>query len=206
MRGQWRSAVGVLGCLASMGCHCGEPAVKPTPESEPAPAPAPAPKQAAAPAPAPAPAPAKAAPGSPSGMMVGVQGAVGGKDFNFTCTGPGSSVDAGSGAGTTTLAESAGHTIITCRDPKTGFVLTLDIVDPKLGRLDASPNQGASVITFNAGPAGTADTHDGGSSANLNLTAWDQPGGHRAGNFNMNWYDNADLKLKEGRVQGVFAM
>jgi hypothetical protein len=102
------------------------------------------------------------------------------------------------------IKETAERTIITCRYAKTGFELALNLVAPKVGRMDVSPNAGASIIRLKAGAAGTPDSTDGGSSANLTVSTWEP--GHRVGTFGMNWVDNAALKLKEGQFKGTFSL
>jgi hypothetical protein len=93
-----------------------------------------------------------------------------------------------------------------CHDATSGFDIQIKLVTPKVGRLDASPNPGASVITLHAGSFGSPDTTDGGVNANLVITAWGPPGTARAGNFSMSWHDDSNLHQKEGRLEGSFSL
>jgi hypothetical protein len=128
------------------------------------------------------------------GATLQATGTAGGVAFDLACTG----VAAKPGPG--------GHVLIACRDAKTGFEVTLDLVAPKVGRMDVSPNAGASVIRFSAGAAGVPDSTDGGSNAALDLSAWDTTSGKGAGTFMMDWFDSAPLKLRAGRLRGSFKL
>jgi hypothetical protein len=122
----------------------------------------------------------------------------GGKALDFVCAGPLAKLDAASSLVRPTVTEAPPHVIISCKEPQTGWELTINILDPKVGKMDVT-NAGASVITFDAGSAGKPVS----TSANgeLDITAWDPPGGHRAATFGLGWYSPS-----EGYVRGAFAL
>ena len=175
------SVLGLLGCVVMFGCHGGESDVKTAPSAEPTTLASGAGTGSGAAA---------------KGANVQSKGSIGGKPFSVVCA-------ASPGALVTETPEA---TTLACHDTGSGFDLQIKLVSPKVGRLDASPNHGASVITLHAGSFGSPDTTDGGTSANLFITAWGPPGSPRTGNFAMNWYDNGKLNLKEGRLEGSFSL
>jgi hypothetical protein len=90
---------------------------------------------------------AKAAGGASPPMKLSNKGNIGPHKFNVDCT-----ADAG---GAVTVAPDA--TTVTCKDSRGGVEISVRIVAPKVGIMDASPNKGASLITFNAGELGRCD-------------------------------------------------
>jgi len=188
--------VGLLGCLAALTCHCGDRMARPPVESG-------SPNAQTSGNSAGSVSPPNAS--EANTIAIEVTGTAGGTPFKLVCARPGAGTGAQSTTSSVVVTDTPGRSVISCRDAKTGFELKLDIVKPKVGRMDASPNANASVVTFNAGAAGTPDSTDGGSNAALIITAWD-PSGRRAGTFSMSWFDDARLKQKEGRFEGSFTL
>jgi hypothetical protein len=132
------------------------------------------------------------------GLRVEISVRAGGKAFEFVCAGPLAKLDAASSPVRPTVTEAPPHTIISCKEPQTGWELTINMLDPKVGKMDVT-NAGKSVITFDAGSTGRpVSTSDNGE---LNITAWDPPGGHRAATFGLGWYSPS-----EGYIRGAFAL
>jgi hypothetical protein len=140
-------------------------------------------------------------------LRVETRGWATGKNFAFVCAGPSAKGDAGPGAVKPVVTEAPPRITIACKDPKTGYVLTFNLVDPKVGKMDVSPNAGASVITFDAGLDGVATSTNGATHAGLDITAWDPAGGHRAAKFGMGWYANQEMKTTgEGSFEGALTL
>jgi hypothetical protein len=139
--------------------------------------------------------PAKVAGGAISPTKVSSKGNIGPHRFKVDCT-----ADAG---GAVTVAPDA--TTVTCKDSSAGVEITLRIVAPKVGIMDASPNKGASLITFNAGELGHCDNTDGRCNTLLVITEWGESPGHHVGNFGMNWHDSDKPPRLEGNLEGSFS-